>query len=507
MTYRFYPEFEAKSIIGAVLKNPDLLESDEAQSLDAKDFPDPLHRLVYFSINNLYETGHSEITGELIDSYLSSRPKMMKIFQDGNGYDFVNECYEKGIESSFVANVNRFKKLSLLRNLENLGVSVRGILDWDTPDKALFQAQMEMIDSSTVEEIGSIIGDKIDEEIERASSTGPSSDKGHGGRGVMETIESLKKSPDFGSPLHDPILNTAIRGARLGTFILRSCPTGGGKTRGMVGDMLTIACPKYIMNDEWVVNEAPENALFITTELDFEEIQTMALGFVSDINEEKILNYDLTEEEESRLLEAGEVLEESNYWVEHIPDFSITEVERIIRRNIRENDVKYVYFDYIHTSMTFLQEISSISSGMKLREDQILFMLSSKLKDLASKLGIFIQSATQVSGDWKNEMFLDQRFIRGSRAVADRVDAGFIALRTRPVDEAAIEGFVQAGYPRPNYVVHIYKLRRGSLSNTKIWCHADLGTSKIRGLFVTNDMDEPIDHVTGTVVRVKRSAF
>lgn len=50
---------------------------------------------------------------------------------------------------------------------------------------------------------------------------------------------------------------------------------------------------------------------------------------------------------------------------------------------------------------------------MKLREDQILFMLSSKLKDLASELGIFIQSATQLNGQWEEAEEVNQNLLRG----------------------------------------------------------------------------------------------
>lgn len=68
----------------------------------------------------------------------------------------------------------------------------------------------------------------------------------------------------------------------------------------------------------------------------------------------------------------------------------------------------------MHTSMKFLQEISTISSGMKLREDQILFMLSSRLKDLAGELNIFIQSATQLNGNWQEAEEINQNLLRGS---------------------------------------------------------------------------------------------
>ena len=44
--------------------------------------------------------------------------------------------------------------------------------------------------------------------------------------------------------------------------------------------------------------------------------------------------------------------------------------------------------------MKILEEITKRSGGVKLREDNVLFMLSTRLKDLCNKYGIFIMSAT-----------------------------------------------------------------------------------------------------------------
>ena len=115
-----------------------------------------------------------------------------------------------------------------------------------------------------------------------------------------------------------------------------------------------------------------------------EEIQTMMLAFLSNVNEEHILNGAYEGDEEERILKAAEVLENSLIYVEELPDFSLKDVENTIRKNIRERGVKYVFHDYIHTSLKILEEITKRSGGVKLREDNILFMLSTKLKDICN---------------------------------------------------------------------------------------------------------------------------
>ena len=56
------------------------------------------------------------------------------------------------------------------------------------------------------------------------------------------------------------------------------------------------------------------------------------------------------------------------------------------------------HVDYIHTSLKILEEITKRSGGVKLREDNVLFMLAIRIKDLCNELGIFIESSTQLNG-------------------------------------------------------------------------------------------------------------
>ena len=75
--------------------------------------------------------------------------------------------------------------------------------------------------------------------------------------------------------------------------------------------------------------------------------------------------------------------------------------------------------DYIHTSLKILEEITRRSGGVKLREDNILYMLSIRLKDICNKYGIFIMSATQLNMDYQQATTPDQNLLRGAKAIAD----------------------------------------------------------------------------------------
>ena len=69
--------------------------------------------------------------------------------------------------------------------------------------------------------------------------------------------------------------------------------------------------------------------------------------------------------------------------------------------------------------MKILEEITRRSGGIRLREDNILFMLSTRLKDLCNQLGVFIMSATQLNGNYNDTDTPDQNLLRGAKAIAD----------------------------------------------------------------------------------------
>jgi hypothetical protein len=115
-------------------------------------------------------------------------------------------------------------------------------------------------------------------------------------------------------------------------------------TRSMVGDACYIGCNKiYDETFGWIKTGAAQPTLFITTEQELEEIQTMMLAFLSNVNETHILNGQYEEGEEERVLEAARVLKSSPLYIEDLPDFSLQDVENTIKKNIREHDVKYVF--------------------------------------------------------------------------------------------------------------------------------------------------------------------
>ena len=69
--------------------------------------------------------------------------------------------------------------------------------------------------------------------------------------------------------------------------------------------------------------------------------------------------------------------------------------------------------------MKILEEITRRSGGVRLREDNILFMISIRLKDLCNQYGVFIMTATQLNSDYREAEEYDQNLLRGAKSIAD----------------------------------------------------------------------------------------
>ena len=474
-------------VIGNTFNNPQLLDYTDKYTITEEDFPDEFHRVAFGAIYKIHELGAEKITLENISDFLSSRPKSAAIFKQNKGEEWLLKIAETCMPEAFDYYYSRLKKFSLLRAYDNYGFDVSDIYDADNIlDTKKKQQQEDILDNSTLEQIADKVEDKI-ESIRLKYVDDAFGEAIQAGDGVDALIDKLKEHPEVGTPLYGPLINTVTRGARLKKFYLRSAATGVGKSRSMIADACYIACNQiYDERFGWIHNGTSEPTLYIATEQEKEEIQTMMLAFLSEVNEEHILNGQYVGDEEDRVREAARILKESPLYIEELPDFSLKDVEDKIKKNIRDHDVKYVFHDYIHTSLKILEEITKRSGGVKLREDNILFMLSTRLKDICNQYGVFIMSATQLNGDYQQAETPDQNLLRGAKAIADKIDYGAILLNVKDEDLVKLDKILCTNvFDRPTIKMSIYKNRRGRYKGIYLWCKADLGCCRIKPMFCT----------------------
>ena len=481
-------------VIGTLMKNPSLLNEGIANSLNEDDFDTRLLKSIYIAIRNLQMNGARIVSVVDVDNYLRGYEPLGTYFKNDNGIQYLQDCEDIVQEENFEYYCVRVKKFSALRALSKIGYDISHIYDEKIIDPAEERKMREVFDELTLNELFDLVTTRI-AAIENKFTGYTSDSAGTAGDGILELIESLKKTPEIGYPLQGEIFNTVVRGARLGKFYLRSGSTGVGKTRALAGDAAFLAYPWYysVINRKWEYKGGNgQKVLMITTELELEEIKTIILAHLSGINEEKILYGSYTAEEEERVARAAQIMIDykENLQLEQIADPNVGRLKSVIRRHVNQNKIKYVFYDYIFTSPNLLSEFRDI----KVREDVALGLLSAALKDLATELGVFVMSATQLSGDYENvKTAKTQTLLRGAKSIADKVDVGAIVSPVAKEDLIMLDSVIKTiQCVPPTIVTDVYKLRRGRYKGVRIWSAMDLGTARMTDLFVTNHNYEPI---------------
>ena len=474
-------------LIGCIYKNPYLMDNEGEYFFSEEDFPNDFHRVVFGAAYNLWKMGAKNLSVKAVEDYLMTHPKEQGIYRAGNGPTWLKQAIAEADLSNFDYYYSRVKKMTLLREFSNIGVNVSDIFDADNLiDSEKKERQNKYLDKLTLNEIADLIEEKVNN-IRREYVDNSTDEAVSAATGIDDLFESLSQKPDMGQPMYGNYINMITRGMRLGKFFLRSAASGVGKSRTMIADFCYCACSEIYENGQWISTGLAMPSVFISTELELDELQTMMVAFLSGIDEERILNNQVATwgDERDRINYAIELIKKSPMYIEIIPDFSLKDIENIIKRNIRLHACKYIFLDYIHTSMKILEEISRRSGGVRLREDNVLFLLSVKLKDICNQFGVFILSSTQLNQDWKSSDIPDQNLLRGAKSIADKIDVGMILLDVTKEDKEVLQKIIGEGR-MPNVKLSVYKNRRGSYNKCYLWMTADKSTCRFNGLFCTD---------------------
>lgn len=475
-------------VIGCVYQNPNLLDN-EGYFFNTDDFVEEFHKIIFGSIFNLHTLGAKSITINAIEDYLKDRPKSLAVYKTNKGAEYLEKLSNVVQLSTFDYYYARMKKMTLLRSYDKIGMNLSWLYDTDNIlDVKKKQAQEDWLDNTSLDEIASIIDDKITT-IKMKYIDDANNDFVQAGTRISELVTELQKHPEVGYPMYGPFINTITRGARLKKFYLFSAATGVGKTRYLLQQFASIAIDEIydLYQGKWVSNGTKEPAMFVTTEQEIDEIQTMLLAFISGVDEGHIIYNAYQEGEFERVQYAVELIKKSPLYIKKLPDFSLKDIENTIKYGIREWGVKYIFFDYLHTSMKILTEVTSKTGIKGLREDNVLFMISIRLKDLCNEYGVFIMSATQLNADYVTAQQYDQNLLRGAKSIADKIDLGMIMLQTSHEDKEALRDIVmKGGFEEPIIKMSVYKNRRGQYKDILLWCKANRACCRFEVMFATD---------------------
>lgn len=476
------------NVLGNICNNTELLRA-EGINIKKEDFMQRLHKIIFSSINNIANNSSGDkvttVSAKDIDNYLSSYPTQYKVWNDQKGFEYVQQITEHCNSETFKQSYDRIKKMAILREYQNSGFDVTGLYDWNSDDYIARESSLKKLDKMKMGEIFEFftlknlrIKDEFDIETEVKHFKA--------GRNISELLDRAKEGMGYGYPTPNGMENSAFGGMLKGKFLLRSAASGGMKTSLAIADMIKVAVSKYYDKGEWHYNGISVPSLFVSTELEEDELNQLALSNITGIPRRKIKYGTFNKEEREILEEAGKVLSDSPFYLVHIPDFSVKDIEEIIERHILDFGVQYVSFDYIQSTPKLMRTTSDLY-GQRQNEAQVLLYLSSQLKTIAEKYNIFLESSTQLNKNRKDDDKKDADAIYGSSAIANKIDTGMLLFRVNDKMREKVSSFIEEqGFGKEcNFARFIYKNRNGQ-PDIVLWSHLDFATIRETPLFATD---------------------
>ena len=471
-------------IFGSLMKHPQYLSESDKYNLTPSDFYYKFDKYVFTAIDSLYRNGAEHIQPIDVENYLSTNDTARIIFKQQKGIEYLQDAEFLSDEQNFPYYYKKLKKFNLLTSFENKGFDIREFY----VENPLDTKSMEVNQRFESLEIGDIL-ESIKKKllgIEREFIQNDTTEVVNVLEGIDEVLNDAESQIDIGAPLQGEIFNEICAGARKGIFVLRSGSSGVSKTRQAVGDACYLAFPIRYSEEEgkWVKEGSGKKCLFIATEQSVKEIQKMILAYLTGFNETKFRYGGFTESEEKIIKQALVVLKQyqDNFYIIRMPNPTIELVKTMVRENVLLHDIECVFYDYIFICPSLLNEFK----GFNLRNDEVLLMFSTALKDLAVELNIFMMSSTQVNANADgNQTIRNEGSIAGSRSIINKADIGVIMARPTKEELAFFKNEGGVSF-MPNIVTDVYKVRSGEYNQVRIWSDVDLGNLRKVDLFVTN---------------------
>ena len=471
-------------VLGSLMQKPEIFSDVDKYCFDVDQFNNPLDRYIYSAIFNLYVNGAEQIHVNDIDNYLQQNNYAKELLEKENGLSFLQDCETLSELNNFDYYYNKFKKINLVRALQMSKNDIDGVYCENVLDDRFTEIN-ENFERMSVQDILNKFKGKL-EVLEKKYVINSLVEESSPAMTIRERVKSWKQQPEIGCMLQGEIFNTITRGGRKGKLYLRSAGSGVGKTRSMVGDACNLAYPiRYDpITRQWIETGNCEKVLYIMTEQDTEEIDTMIMAYLTGYNED-VFTYGTFDENDPRVLAAMDIMEKysENMNYARIPDPCSSVVKNLIRRRYLQDGIENYFYDYIFSSPAMLNEYRDLG----IREDVALRLFTTSLKNVTVELNIFMMTSTQISNDEENKNggFRDFRNIRGSRAIVDLVDFACIMSRPSVEELNAVSGFKQSFGYAPNLVTDVFKNRRGRWVMIRIWSYWDAGTCRKYDLFVT----------------------
>ena len=492
-----------QQVIGSLMQRPQLLSEVDKYNLTIADFSSRFERYIFSAILNLYCKGATVIQPIDVSNYLESDTVGKKLFEQNKGIEYLQDVIDFSSWENFSYYYEKLKKINLIRDLKKQGFDTSAFYceDLTNPKAEEINGRFEQL---TVTDICNGVKSKL-LQLESTYAKSTELEEESAATGIRDFIDDMNEHVEIGAPLQGEMYSKIFSGAQKQALTIRSGCSGLGKTRQAVGDACFLAYPiRYNSRSrQWEQTGSCEKVLFIMTEQTMKQVRKMILAYLSDINESRFKLGNFSAEERKILDQAADVIEryQDNLILVKMPNPTIELVKTIVRENCLTKDIGYVFYDYVFIGPALLEQFR----GFSLRNDEVLLMFTTALKDLAVELNVAMFTSTQVNASADdNKNIRNEASLAGGRATINKADNGAIMARPTPEELECLESITNT-YGIPNCVTDIFKCRSGEWTQVRVWSQVDLGRLKKKDLFVTDARLEPIAefHIvdSDTVVR------
>lgn len=485
-----------QQILGSLMKQPQLLGEVDKYSLTIEDFSTRFEKYIFTAIRGLWQNGAPKISAFDIENYMEANDAAKRTFELQNGLEFLQDIEEFSSVENFPYYYNKLKKINLLRDLKKQGFDVSEFYMEDLTSPVALQINQRFEELSLSDIVAGIKKKLL--VLESNYSGTEEVQEWDIGSDIDDLVDSFGEDGSIGLPIQGAIYNKVIDGAQRTCLTIRSGGSGTGKTRNAVADACLLAFPMRYNSSTCMWEQIGNNqkVLFIITEQTDKQIKKMILAYLSDINESKFKHGRFTPDEQRVIAQAKQVIKEysSNFVLVRIPNPTIELLKSKVREKVLLHDIGYVFYDYIFIGPALLNEFR----GFGVRNDEVLLMMATALKDLAVELDVCVFTSTQVNANADNNTNIrNEASLAGGRATINKADNG--AIMARPTkEELEILEPITSSYGRPNLVTDIFKVRSGEWTQVRIWSVVDLGRMRREDLFITDSRLEVInDFYTG----------
>jgi replicative DNA helicase len=423
-----------------------------------------------------------------IQNFLSSYDEQYNIFIEQDGIEYISKAKSFAVIENFDYHYERVKKFTLLREYEKNGIDTKTLLDDDSLNLTDKAKKQESFDKMTVADIINYFDMKI-LEIKDMFGTGDNRSSEKAGENGKEMLEKARQESRYGFNSFTGSLTEITKGFEKTRVTMISSSSGSGKSRLLMGALINVCANKIYDKKlkKWINNiNGNQTGLYFCTELTMQELQTMALSFLTKIPQHHLIGGTLTDEENDRIDFGLKVLQESNIFFESLEEYDFKTIETIVESYKLKYGLDLFVFDYIELNSQLENTYSNT------RGDLILLRLGGVLKFLAKNLNIAVITASQISVStfFNDKEHKGENQLANSKSLINKIDCGIILSRITDKELEKIEPILEKkGFDNlvPNYVFNIYKVRNGHHKNSlKVFAHIDLGNLEVTEACVTD---------------------